>query len=272
MNSRFGRVVRAEWTKLRSVPSTAWSLLALIGLTVLLGLFVAASFDTTGGVPGCRPGAPGCGDEDVVMNGLSGVAFGQFAVVAIATLAATGEFATGTIRATLTAVPHRSTALAAKALVVAVVCLAVGLVASVVAFLVSQPVQHGNGFVPEQGYPIVSLADEPALRAVVGSGLYLALVGLLSLGVGVIIRHTAAAITTMFGLLLVPFIVALLLPEQQREFVQRYSPMSAGMVIQRTVDRVDSVPIGVWAGLGVLAGWAVAALVGGFVMINRRDV
>jgi ABC-2 type transport system permease protein len=117
----------------------------------------------------------------------------------------------------------------------------------------------------------VGLADEPALRAVVGSGLYLALVGLLSLGVGMIVRHTAAAITTMFGLLLVPFIAALLLPEHSRELVQRYSPMSAGLAVQRTMERIDSVPIGVWAGLGVLAGWAAAALVGAFVMINRRD-
>ncbi len=67
------------------------------------------------------------------------------------------------------------------------------------------------------------------------------------------------------------FIAALLLPEHQRELVQRYSPMTAGLAIQRTVDRVDSVPIGVWAGLGVLAGWSMAALAGAFVLINRRD-
>jgi ABC-2 type transport system permease protein len=271
MNSMFGRVARAEWTKLRSVPSTAWSVLALIGLTVLLSFFVSASVGITGGVPGCTPGAPGCGDEDVVMNALTGVLFGQFAVVAIATLAATGEYATGTIRSTLTSVPRRSAVLAAKASVVGVLCLAAGLVASLAAFLTSQPVLHGNGFVPAQGYPIMSLADEPALRAVIGSGLYLALVGLLSLGVGMIVRHTAAAITVMFALLLVPFIAALLLPEHPRELVQRYSPMTAGMAIQRTVERVDCVPIGVWAGLGVLAAWAVAALVGASVMINRRD-
>ena len=265
------RVLRAEWTKLRSVPSTTWSVLAVVGLSVLLSFFVAASVDVSGGVPGCTPGAPGCGDEDVVLNGLSGVVFGQFAIVAVAALAATGEYATGTMRSTLTAVPRRSAALAAKATVVGALCLAAGLVASVAAFLVSQPILHGNGFVPEQGYPFMSLTDEPALRAVVGSGLYLALVGLLSLGVGMILRHTAAAITTVFALLLVPFIAALLLPEQPRELVQRFSPMTAGLAIQRTVDRIDSVPIGVWAGLGVLAVWAGAALVGGFVTLHRRD-
>jgi ABC-2 type transport system permease protein len=264
-------VLLAEWTKLRSVPSTTWSVVAVIGLSVLLSFFVAASVDVSGGVPGCTPGAAGCGDEDVVMNGLSGVVFGQFAVVAVAALATTGEYATGTMRSTLTAVPRRSAALAAKATVVGLLCLVAGVVASVAAFLVSQPILHGNGFVPEQGYPIVSLTDEPALRAVVGSGLYLALVGLLSLGVGMILRHTAAAITTVFALLLVPFIAALLLPEHPRELVQRFSPMTAGLAIQRTVDRIDSVPIGVWAGLGVLATWAAAALVGGFVVLHRRD-
>lgn len=265
------RVLQAEWTKLRSVPSTAWSVLALIGLSVLLSFFVAASVGITGGIPGCTPGAAGCGDEDVVLNGLSGVVFGQFAVVAVAALAGTGEYATGMIRSTLAAVPRRSAVLAAKATVVGALCLAAGLVASLAAFLVSQPVLHGNGFVPEQGYPLVSLTDEPALRAVVGSGLYLALVGLLSLGIGMILRHTAAAMTTVFALLLVPFIAALLLPEHPRELVQRYSPMTAGLAIQRTVERLDSVPIGVWAGLGVLACWAAAALVGAFVVINRRD-
>jgi len=265
------RVLQAEWTKLRSVPSTAWSVLALIGLSVLLSFFVAASVGTSGGGPGCTPGAAGCGDEDVVMNGLSGIIFGQFAVVAIAALAATGEYATGTMRSTLTAVPRRSAVLAAKATVVGLVCLVAGLVASVAAFLVAQPVLHGNGFVPQQGYPLVSLADEPALRAVVGSGLYLALVGLLSLGVGMILRHTAATITTVFALLLVPFIAALLLPDHPREVVQKFSPMTAGLAIQRTVDRLDSVPIGVWAGLGVLACWAATALVGGFVVLHRRD-
>jgi ABC-2 type transport system permease protein len=265
------RVLLAEWTKLRSVPSTTWAVLAVIGLTVLLSFVVAASVDTAGSAPGCTPGAAGCGDEDVVMNGLSGVLFGQFAVVAIAALAATGEYATDTMRSTLTAVPRRATVLAAKTVVVGALCLAAGLVASLAAFLVSQPILHGNGFAPEQGYPFASLADEPVLRAVAGSGLYLALVGLLSLGVGVIVRHTAAAITTVFGLLLVPFIAALLLPDHPRELVQKYSPMTAGLAIQRTVERLDSVPIGVWAGLGVLAAWAAAALLGALIVIHRRD-
>lgn len=271
MTTAAPRVLRAEWTKLRSVPSTAWSVLALIALTVLLSYVVAVSVTTSGGTPGCTPGAPGCGDEDVVMNGLSGVYLGQFAVVALAALVATGEYATGTMRSTLAAMPRRGAVLAAKAIVVAGLCLVAGLVAALAAFGVSQPFLHCNGFVPAQGYPIASLADEPVLRAVSGTGLYLALVGLLSLGVAMIVRHTAAAITIVLWLLLAPFIAALLLPEHARELVQRYAPMTAGLAVQRTVERADSVPIGVWAGLGVLAAYAAVALAEGLVAIHRRD-
>jgi ABC-2 type transport system permease protein len=263
--------MRAELTKLRSLPSTGWSLLATVGLTLLLSYVVAASVDTSGSAPGCAPGAPGCGDEDVILNGLSGIAFGQIGIAAFAALAITSEYATGTIRTTLTAMPRRGRVLAGKITVVGGLCLLAGLGAALAAFFLSQPLMHGNGFVPEQGYPIASLTDEPVARAVIGSGLYLALVGLLSLGIGVIVRHTAAAVTTVLGLLFVPFIMGLVLPESARELFQRYSPMSAGLAIQRTVERVDSVPIGVWAGLGVLAIWAAAALIGAFVVLQRRD-
>jgi hypothetical protein len=265
------RVLRAEWTKLRSVPGTAVAVAALIGLTVLLSYAVAASIDTSGSGPGCTPGAPGCGDEDVVLNALSGVVLGQIAVVALAVLAITGEYATGTVRLTFTAIPRRAAVLAGKAMVVAGLCLLAGLVATVIAFVIAQPILHGNGFVPAQGYPVVSLTDEPVARAVGGTGLYLALVALLSLGTGAIMRHTGAAITTVLGLLFAPFVAALLLPEHARELVQKYSPMTAGLAIQRTVERVDSVPIGVWAGLGVLAAYAAVALAGAFVAIVRRD-
>ncbi|MCI0689352.1 MAG: ABC transporter permease [Sporichthyaceae bacterium] len=272
MAGRAGRVLRAELTKLRSLPSTRWALLATVGLTLVLSYTVAVSVDTAGpAAPGCTPGAPGCGDEDVILNGLSGIAFGQIAVVAFAALAITGEYATGTIRTTLTAIPRRARVLAGKIAVVGGLGLLAGLVAALAAFFVSQPLMHGNGFVPEQGYPIASLTDEPVARAVIGSGFYVALIGLLSLGIGVILRHTAAAITTVLGLLFVPFIMGLVLPESPRELFQQYSPMSAGMAIQRTVERVDSVPIGVWAGLGVLACYAAAALLAAFVVLRLRD-
>ena len=105
----------------------------------------------------------------------------------------------------------------------------------------------------------------------VGSALYLGLLGLFGLGLGAVVRHTAGAMTTVLGLLFIPYMVALSMPDGVREPLQKIAPMTAGLAIQRTVLRADSVPIGEWAGLGVLAIWAAVALLSGFWAIGRRD-
>ncbi len=257
--------LHAEWTKLRTLRATGWAGAALVALTVALSAFVCSALTTQGGSPGMP------GDEDVVMNSLSGVVLGQIAAVTLGTLAVTGEYASGMIRTTLTATPSRWRVLTAKALVVVAMSLPLGLLASAAAFAVGQPILHGNGFEYANGYPAASLADPATLRAVSGSGLYLCLVSLLALGVGTILRHTGASVTTVLGLLLVPYMVTLTLPDGVREPLQRLSPMSAGLAVQRTVPRHDSVPIGEWAGLGVLGLWTAAALAVAFVLLHRRD-
>jgi ABC-2 type transport system permease protein len=272
MRDTVDRVWRAEWIKLRTVPSTAFAVAAAIGATVLLGVVVCSSVDTAGVVaPGCRPGAPGCGDEDVVLNSLGGVYLGQIAVVALAVLAVTSEHATGTIRTTFAANPRRLAVLAGKAAVVSSIAFVVGLAAGTASFLAGQPILHGNGFTGAQGYPAVSLADGPAARAVVGTALYLVAIALLALGVGAVVRRSGAAIGALLGLLYVPMIVSMLLPSGVRGTVQRVAPMTAGLAVQRTVDRADSVPIGPWAGLGVAALWAAGALLAAVYVTRTRD-
>jgi ABC-2 type transport system permease protein len=271
MRSRVGRIARAEWTKLRSVPSTWWTVAAAVGTTVGLGLLVCSAVDTSGGGPSCTPGAPGCGDEDVVMNSLAGAYAGQIAFVALGVLASTSEYATGMIRTTFLANPGRRSVLLSKAAVVAGVALAVGLAAAAASFLLGQPVLHGNGFVPAQGYPFASISDGAAIRAVAGTGLYLATMALLGLGVGMVVRRSAAAISVALGLLFVPFMVAIMLPTDVWRVVQRVAPMTAGLAIQRTVERSDSVPIGEWAGLGVAAAWAAITLGAALWLVRRRD-
>jgi ABC-2 type transport system permease protein len=166
------RAARMEWMKLRTARSTAWAVAAAMAGMVLLGVLVCSSVDTSGGSACCPAGAPGCGDEDVVLNSLAGVYLGQIAVVAVAVLAATSEYASGTITATFLAVPRRRTVLLAKAGVVAGLAGMVGLAASVVSFSIGQPILHGNGFVPDNGYPTASLLDEPTARAVAGTAAY----------------------------------------------------------------------------------------------------
>jgi ABC-2 type transport system permease protein len=258
--------LHSEWTKTRSMSSTAWSMLAAIGLTVLLSAVVTASVDTAGGRPNCTT----C-DEDVVLNSLSGVYLGQIAVVCLGVLVVTSEYATGMIRTSFVATPRRIRVLLAKVSVLGTLVFVIGLIGSLAAFAVGQPLLHGNGFVYENGYPAASLLDEPVLRAVVGTALYLVALALLSLAAGAILRHTAPAISAVLALLYVPFIVALMLPEGPREVVQKYAPMTAGLSIQRTVDRYDSVPIGVWTGLGVIWAYAVVTMLLAGWLTQSRD-
>jgi ABC-2 type transport system permease protein len=254
--------LRAEWTKLRTVRSSWWALGLVFGLTVLMSAFICSTVSTSG-----KP--PGDSGEDTLMLSLGGVLFGQFAVVALAVVAITTEHATGTIRATFAANPRRHAVLGAKAAVVAGVVLAVGLVGSFLAFLATQPILHDNGFVSVNGYQPLSLGDGASLRAVAGSAVFLALLALLALGVGAMLRHTGAAITTVLALMFVPLIAAGMLPESAQDTVQRIAPMTAGICIQTTPGH--GAPLSPGAGIAVLAAWAAAAMLGGLWLIGRRD-
>jgi ABC-2 type transport system permease protein len=265
------RAIRAEWVKLRSVRGSWWLVLAGILLTVGFGMLICSAVDTAGGSPGCVPGAAGCGDEDVVLNSLGGAYLGQIAFVALGIMAITSEYASGTIRTTFLAEPVRRRVVVAKTGVVAVVTLITGSVAATSSFVLGQRILHGNGFVPANGYPFVSWTDPAALRAIVGTANYLALAAMLGLGVGAILRRSGAAIAVVLGALYLPMIVSLLIPEPIRNWVQVGSPMMAGLAVQSTVPRSDSVPLGPFAGLAVTMAWAVVALGLAAWLVRRRD-
>lgn len=258
------RALVAEGTKLRSVRSTTWTAVAIVAMTVGVSAFLAAM----GGTDANRTGARG--DDDVVVNSLRGVWLGQIAMVTLGAMAMTSEFATGMIRATFAALPCRPVAFAAKTTVVGAVALVVGSAASLCSFLASQPLLHDGGFVPP-AYPIVSLADASAIRAVAGTGLYLALVALFAVGVAAIVRHTAAAMTLSIGLVLAPTVVVGFFAGQARDVLQQVAP-AAGLSIQVTSERYDTPPLGAWGGLGVTAAWTLAALLAAGWTLGRRDV
>jgi ABC-2 type transport system permease protein len=180
-------------------------------------------------------------------------------------LAVCSEYATGTIRPTFVAHPRRRTVVGAKAAIVGGLVLVVGVVATVVAFYLGQAILHGNGYTDDNGYPAATLADGSALRAVAIVAVYPAILALLSVATGVIVRHTAPAITFLLGLLLVPFIVAALLPEKLGKAITTASPM-AGLAAQER-----GAPMGPWVGIAVTAGWAAAALLVALWLIRRRD-
>jgi ABC-2 type transport system permease protein len=259
------QALRAEWVKLRTVRSTFWSLLLLAGVSVLFTAVLTGGSDTQGG----SPGSPG--DNDIVLESLAGVWFGQIAAAVLAVLAITSEYSTRMIRTTFAANPRRRTVLAAKAAVVVGVVLAVGLATSVACFLVGQWLLRGGGFTYENGYPAVTLADGEALRAVVGSGVYVGVLAAFSLGVGAIVRHTAGAITIVLATVLAPVIAIGFLPENLAEPLEKYSLMGAGLAMQQTVERPDNIPIGPAGGLAVVIAYGAVAVVAALWLIGRRD-
>jgi ABC-2 type transport system permease protein len=253
--------LHAEWTKLRTVAGTIWLLPAVVTLTVALSAAVAA-------VVTCPPA--GC-SADTTKLSLTGVDLGQALVAILAVLAISGEYSTGMIRVTLTAMPRRPAVLAAKAVMLTGVVAAAGTMAILGSLLAGRLILPGNGFTPARGYPALSLADWPTLRAAVGSVLYLVLIGLLSLGVATAVRDSATAIGVVLALLyLFPIITLVLADPQWQRHLQQIGPMSAGLAIQATINLRD-LPISPWAGLGVLAAWATTALLAGGLLLQLRD-
>ena len=260
------QALRSEWVKLRTVRSTAWSLLLLAGVSILLTSILTGGSSTEGGSPGHG------GDNDIVLDSLAGMWFGQIAAAVLAVLAITSEYSTRMIRATFAANPRRRTVLVAKAIVVTCVVLVVGLATSAACFLVGQWLLRGNGFNYEGGYPAVTLADGEALRAVVGSGVYLGLLALFSLGVGAIARDTAGAITVVLATVLAPVIAIGFLPENLAEPLEKSSLMGAGLAMQQTVERPDNIPLDPAEGLAVVCAYGVVTLLVALWVIGRRDV
>jgi ABC-2 type transport system permease protein len=253
--------LHAEWTKLRTVSSTWWLLLTLIALTVGASTLATA-------VVKCPAS---CG-EDTTKLSLTGILLGQAAVAVLAVLVMSGEYSSGMIRITLTAVPRRITALAAKAIVLTGVVLAAGAVSVLGSVLAGRYILPGNGFTKVNGALALSLGDGPTLRAAAGSVLYLALIGLFSLGLATALRDSGASIAVMLGLLyIVPLLTDLgTLDPRWEHRLQQWGPMTAGLAIQATKN-LNKLPIGPWPGLGVLAAWAAAALLAGGLLLRLRD-
>lgn len=237
--------VRSEWSKLWTVPGIAWLLLAAVVGTSGLGALAAAA---------CSPTE--CAGGDPTRTSLTGLHIGQCVVAILAVLTIGGEYATGMMRVTLAALPHRPAVLTAKAAVLATVVLPAAAVAVPVSLLA------GDG---------PSMTDGPVLRAAVGSVLYLLLVALLALGVATVVRNPAAAIGCVLGLLyLFPIVAATMADEDWQRRLQKIGPMSAGQSIQATTG-LDALPIGPWAGLGVVALWAAGALLAAALALHARD-
>lgn len=248
--------MRSELVKLRSVRSTYWTLLAAVVFNVALAVAAAAVI----------PDALSEEDKravDPVRLSLAGLHLSQIAIGVLGVLVISSEYGTGLIRVTFSAVPQRRTVLAAKAAVFTAVALVVGVLSCFVAYTAFEAV---NTDIALQS----SITNAGVLRAVAGGGFYLAVIGLLGMGLGGIIRSTAGAVAVLFGMLFVPNILLEVLPQAWRTTVGPYLPMEAGSQIF-IAQGGHAEDLGAWAGLGVFSLYAVAAAVGSLVLIDRRD-
>ncbi|MGH3384779.1 MAG: ABC transporter permease subunit [Nocardioidaceae bacterium] len=255
---RFDHIVRSEWTKFWSVRSTMWTFVALVvvtvGISALFCLGVAVSWEDI-------PEADRAQIEPVSQS-LSGIFFGQPAIIVLGALVISAEYSTGGIRTTLTAVPHRLHLLAAKALVLTVVAFVAGIVTMFPAFWIGQLVLA----TADAGLE-VSLGDEGVLRAVIGGALYVTACGLLGFAMGALLRHTAGAITAAIGIVFILPIAGNFLPGDWGDDVNKVLNAGGAIMQARQIEGT----LGPWEGYAIFSLWWIVLLVVAAVLIRRRD-
>ncbi len=222
----------------------------------------------TGKVGPSRP------DDDMVQAALIGVIAGLMALIAVGVLFATSEYRRGMIRSTFAATPRRGRVLAAKAIVLGATSFVVGLAGAAGSFLLAIPVLRGQGFVPP-AFPRPSLMDGPVLRALLLTAAFMAGVAVVGLGIGMLLRHSAAAITITVLLVLAPLIVGMILPGTSPKWLM-YTTPAGGMATQRAKPPTITLAepwalIGPWAGIGSVAAWVALALGLAWWQLRRRD-
>ena len=278
--SGFDSLLVAEWTKIRSVRSTVWTL--VIFAVVSLGLTGLLTWLTLNALNNGRNGARSSGiiTDPVSFILGTGLGLGQLAIAVLGVLVITAEYSSGTIRASLLAVPRRYPVLLAKGLVFAALVIVVGEIVAFASFYIGVALVNGHVItlhgtvgghaVIAQHTITVSLSQPGVLRAVVGAGLYLTVLGLFALAIGGLIRHTAGAITAVIGMVLVIFPLAGLLPDSWGAHVHAYLPTVAGQLI--TADKHQSGQLlSPWQGFGVFCAWTALLLAASIFLLQRRD-
>lgn len=257
VRTHLGHAIASEWTKIRSVRSTMWTLGVFVLLVMGIGLLTAslvAANESEGSLAG----------ENPLSFGVFGLLLGSMCIITLGVLTTASEYGTGMIRTTMTACPSRPRVLAAKAIVFFLVAFVVTFVSALVVALADVALLEG--------------AKQPTgsewLKGTLGISLYIALLGLLSLVVGSVIRHSAGAITLMIGLVLAPLVIALFMVSSALEDVRQalfdYSiPNQLGVFYTNSLS--DSGPSG-WDPLWIALGVTAAAFAGAVALLQKRDV
>lgn len=250
----FGGAMRSEFTKLWSVRSTYWSL--------LLMLVLVAGFAAIAGV-GAVTNLPVPKNWDPTQHSLFGLYLGQLVIGVLGVLVISSEYATGMIRTTLTANPHRGVMIAAKAAVFTVTAFAASLITALGAFFLGQAIlatKHINTTITSPHVP----------GAILGAALFLTLCGLIGFGFGLLLRYTAAGLGATVGVLFVLTVLVNFLPTSWQNDIARFVPALAGAQLWTT--RAAEGPFFAPAGsFAVLCGWVALALIPALVRYRRRD-
>jgi ABC-type transport system involved in multi-copper enzyme maturation permease subunit len=257
----FIHLMQSEWTKVRTVRSTLWSLVLLFVLT--LGF--------TGLITGLTVGqwnTADASDRLSIMadpvNFILGAGFqlSQLTICVLGVLVISGEYGTGMIRSSLLAVPKRTSMFAAKCLVFTVFVFVVALAVAFPSFFMGAAILHDH--------VAVGIGDPGVLRAVLGAGLYLAVLGLFALAIGALVRHSGGGITGVIGFVLVLAPLTQLLPGSLGKHIHAYLPSEAGQQIVRTHQASDEL-LSPWQGFGVFCLWTALLLLLAGYLLERRD-
>ncbi|MBQ0828141.1 ABC transporter permease [Streptomyces tagetis] len=257
MSTAPAQVVRSEWTKIRSVASTVWTLSLAVVVTVALGMLISALSKSEFGNLSARDRL----SFDPTYISFAGMSLGQLAMIVFGVLVVANEYSSGMIRTSLAAVPQRATFLFSKVAVATALALVVGMATSFVTFFLGQAML---------GDLRASIGDPGVLRAVFGGGLYMTLIAMFSMGVAAMLRSPMLSLG-----ILMPFfflISGILGAVSATKKVGRFLPDQAGSKIMQVVTPVgDDTPYGPWGGLGIMALWVLAALAGGYLVLRQRD-
>jgi ABC-2 type transport system permease protein len=283
-------VIASEFTKLRSVRSTYWTIAALVivsvGIAAIAGFGISSSLHDN---PQNKAGLDATQDSLIAFFEL-----GQLIIAVIGAMSITSEYSTGMIRTSMSAMPRRATVYLGKLIVLTSVTLVVSLVTSFIAFFVGQAALSGSGLSaslfhsttvpanaimnggPGNGPPQVTfqgtdvITSGHVLTAIIGCALFVTVVALIAFGLGAIIRHTAGAITSTIGLLFVLSIIIQILPDNWRWDIMRFFPDAAGRVISVTVGSTNPHLWSAWPQMLVTVAWAVVLVgVGGYLFLKR---
>ncbi|MGW6294214.1 ABC transporter permease [Streptomyces sp. NPDC055058] len=252
-----GQVVRSEWTKIRSVASTVWTLSLAVVVTIALGMLISAlsksEFDNLSERDRLA--------FDPTFISFAGMGLGQLAMIVFGVLVVSNEYSTGMIRTSLAAVPQRASFLFSKLGVATALALVVGMATSFATFFLGQAML---------GEHKASIGDEGVLRAVIGGGLYMTLIALFSMGVAAMLRSPMLSLGILMPFF---FLISNILGNvDATKKVGQYLPDQAGSKILQVVPPLDDdTPYGPWGGLGIMALWVLAAVLGGYAVLKKRD-